>query len=74
MPQISSFYGLDILMNFKYHSPPHFHVWYGDLEKNTERRTINANRTFKLKKKFLEISQAEYLDNYRIKLTFNSGV
>jgi len=30
MPQISSFYGLIILMNFKDHAPPHFHVWYGD--------------------------------------------
>ena len=30
MPQISAFYGLIILMNFKDHSPPHFHVWYGD--------------------------------------------
>ena len=30
MPQISGFYGLIILMNFKDHSPPHFHVWYGE--------------------------------------------
>jgi len=30
MPQISAFYGLIILMNFKDHVPPHFHVWYGD--------------------------------------------
>ena len=30
MPQISNFYGLLILMNFKDHAPPHFHVWYGD--------------------------------------------
>jgi len=30
MPQISAFYGLIILMNFKDHAPPHFHVWYGD--------------------------------------------
>jgi hypothetical protein len=30
MPQISTFYGLIILMNFKDHAPPHFHVWYGD--------------------------------------------
>jgi hypothetical protein len=30
MPQISTFYGLIILMNFKDHFPPHFHVWYGD--------------------------------------------
>jgi len=30
MPQISTFYGLIVLMNFKDHTPPHFHVWYGD--------------------------------------------
>ena len=30
MPQISAFYGILILMNFKDHAPPHFHVWYGD--------------------------------------------
>ena len=30
MPQISDFYGLIILMNFKDHAPPHFHVWYGE--------------------------------------------
>ena len=30
MPEISSFYGLIILMNFRDHSPPHFHVWYGE--------------------------------------------
>lgn len=30
MPEICSFYGLIVLMNFKDHSPPHFHVWYGD--------------------------------------------
>jgi len=30
MPEISRFYGLIILMNFKDHAPPHFHVWYGE--------------------------------------------
>ena len=30
MPQISTFYGLIILMNYKDHAPPHFHVWYGE--------------------------------------------
>ena len=30
MPEISSFYGLIILMNFRDHAPPHFHVWYGE--------------------------------------------
>jgi len=30
MPEISRFYGLIVLMNFKDHAPPHFHVWYGE--------------------------------------------
>ena len=30
MPEISRFYGVVILMNFKDHSPPHFHAWYGE--------------------------------------------
>ena len=29
MPEISRFYGIIILMNFRDHAPPHFHVWYG---------------------------------------------
>jgi hypothetical protein len=32
VPEISRFYGLIILMNFKDHDPPHFHVWYGDFK------------------------------------------
>jgi len=30
MPQISAFYGLVILMNFKDHALLHFHAWYGE--------------------------------------------
>ncbi len=30
MPQISSFYGIVIFMNFTDHSPAHFHAWYGE--------------------------------------------
>jgi len=32
MPEISRFYGLIIIMNYKDHAPPHFHVWYGDFK------------------------------------------
>ena len=32
MPEISRFYGLIILMNFKDDNPPHFHVWYGNFK------------------------------------------
>ena len=30
MPQISTFYGIIIFMNFQDHAPAHFHAWYGD--------------------------------------------
>ena len=30
MPQISSFYGIIILMNFSDHAPAHFHAWYNE--------------------------------------------
>ena len=30
MPQLSSFYGIIIFMNFQDHAPAHFHAWYGD--------------------------------------------
>ena len=36
MPQISRFYVIIILMNFKDHCPPHFHAWY-----NEYRITVN---------------------------------
>ena len=34
MPSISEFYGLSVYMfnNGREHNPPHFHVFYGDLE------------------------------------------
>ncbi len=30
MPQISTFYGIIILMNFTDHAPAHFHAWYNE--------------------------------------------
>lgn len=30
MPQISTFYGIIILMNFSDHVPAHFHAWYNE--------------------------------------------
>ena len=32
MPQISRFYGIIILMNYRDHLPPHFHAIYNDYE------------------------------------------
>lgn len=30
MPQICSFYGIIIFMNYNDHAPAHFHAWYGE--------------------------------------------
>jgi Domain of unknown function (DUF4160) len=32
MPTISRFYGIDIVMYFNDHNPPHFHAFIGDQE------------------------------------------
>ena len=32
MPRISAFYGVEIYMYFRDHSPPHFHAIYGERE------------------------------------------
>ncbi|MDR0843915.1 MAG: DUF4160 domain-containing protein [Tannerella sp.] len=69
MPQISSFYGLLILMNFKDHAPPHFHVWYGDYKVTV---TIQdgivtgemPQRALKMIFEWLEIHRQELLLNW----------
>ena len=69
MPQISSFYGLIILMNFKDHAPPHFHVWYGD---NKIIVTITdgivegtmPGRALKLVFEWLELHREELLEEW----------
>jgi len=69
MPQISTFYGLIILMNFKDHSPPHFHVWYGDYKITV---TIQdgvvtgkmPQRALKMVFEWLEMHKAELLQEW----------
>ncbi|HEY9070948.1 MAG TPA: DUF4160 domain-containing protein [Candidatus Ozemobacteraceae bacterium] len=40
MPEISRFFGIIITMNYEDHSPPHFHVRYGDQKAMIEIRTM----------------------------------
>jgi hypothetical protein len=69
MPQISAFYGLIILMNFKDHSPPHFHVWYGEYKITV---TINdgivtgemPKRALKMVFEWLELHKSELLEEW----------
>jgi len=69
MPEISTFYGLIILMNFKDHSPPHFHVLYGDFKAIV---TINdgivkgemPQRALKMIFDWLELHRSELLEDW----------
>ena len=67
MPQISDFYGLIILMNFKDHTPPHFHVWYGDYKiivtiKDGIVEGKMPGRALKLVFEWMEIHRQELFD------------
>ncbi|MCL2416841.1 MAG: DUF4160 domain-containing protein [Bacteroidales bacterium] len=67
MPRISEFYGLIILMNFKDHNPPHFHVWYGEYKMLVyiENGTVVGEmpqRALKMVFDWLEIHRVELLE------------
>ncbi len=69
MPQISAFYGLIILMNFKDHAPPHFHVWYGDYKAvvSIHEGVVKGEmpqRALKLVFEWLEIHRGELLQDW----------
>lgn len=69
MPEICAFYGLVILMNFKDHAPPHFHVWYGEYKVTI---TINdgvvkgemPQRALKMIFDWLALHKKELLENW----------
>ncbi len=71
MPEISRFYGLIILMNYKDHDPPHFHVWYGDFKAIV---TIHdgivkgemPQRALKMVFDWLEIHREELLNDWNL--------
>jgi hypothetical protein len=71
MPEISRFYGLIILMNFKDHNPPLFHAWYVDFKAIV---TINdgivkgemPQRALKMIFEWLEIHREELIANWQL--------
>jgi hypothetical protein len=70
MPQISAFYGLVILMNFKDHTPPHFHVWYGEYKiiVTIEDGIVTGKmpkRALKMIFEWLEIHKEELFETWR---------
>lgn len=69
MPQISTFYGIIILMNFADHSPAHFHAWYNDYKvivsiKDGVVKGEMPGRALKMILEWLEIHREELLDNW----------
>ena len=69
MPQISTFYGLIILMNYKDHAPPHFHVWYGEYKitvtiLNGIVKGTMPQRALKMIFEWLEIHREELLSEW----------
>lgn len=71
MPEISRFYGLIILMNFKDHAPPHFHVWYGEYKAmvTISDGIVNGEmplRALKLILDWLEIHRSELMLDWEL--------
>ena len=70
MPQISRFYGIIILMNYKDHLPPHFHAIYNEYEiiVNIQDGETKGRQNVSLPgvKRHLEtMTSHEYLKNYK---------
>ncbi|MFI3322044.1 MAG: DUF4160 domain-containing protein [Rikenellaceae bacterium] len=70
MPTISQFYGIIILMYFKEHNPPHFHVRYGDYEAiinilNGEIEGKLPRRVLLLVYEWLDLHKEELMENWK---------
>jgi hypothetical protein len=70
VPTVSRFYGIEILMWFKDHNPPHFHARYSGHEAViaiASGRVLDGGlppRALKLVRQWLSISQAELERNW----------
>ncbi len=71
MPEICRFYGLIIIMNYKDHAPPHFHVWYGDYKAlvTIEEGIVKGEmpkRALKMIFDWLEIHKDELMEDWEL--------
>ncbi|MDO4819675.1 MAG: DUF4160 domain-containing protein [Prevotella sp.] len=69
MPQISNFYGILILLNYRDHFPPHFHAWYGEyrIVVNIEDGIVKGEmpgRALRMILEWLELHRQELMDNW----------
>lgn len=70
MPQLSSFYGIIIFMNFQDHAPAHFHAWYGEYKVSV---SINDGvvkgempaRALRMILEWLDLHREELLENWK---------
>lgn len=69
MLQISSFYGIIILMNFTDHAPAHFHAWYNEYKvivsiKDSIVKGEMPGRALKMILEWLEQHREELMKNW----------
>lgn len=69
MPQISSFYGILIWMNFNDHTPPHFHAWYGEYKiivgiENGLVKGEMPGRALRMILEWLDLHREELMENW----------
>ena len=69
MPQISSFYGIIILMNFTDHAPAHFHAWSNEYKvivsiKDSIVKGEMPGRALKMILEWLEQHREELMKNW----------
>lgn len=72
MPTISTFYGILIRMFFNDHSPPHFHVQYGDYKATVSIQALAVmegelpRRAQQLVLDWAELHQQELLEDWQL--------
>lgn len=71
MPEISRFYGIIILLNYREHNPPHFHVLYQEYEVSIEIHSgivtgTMPKRALALVFEWMELHKAELLEDWKL--------
>ena len=71
MPTISRFYGIVVFMNYRDHSPPHFHARYQDQEVTIEIKTgmvtgKMSRRALNMLFDWLDTHRGELMENWEL--------
>ncbi len=71
MPTISRFYGIVVFMNYRDHSPPHFHARYQDQEVTIEIKTgmvtgKMSRRALNMLFDWLDVHRDELMENWKL--------